>query len=114
MQNEITLDPGDWEQLRHLGHRMVDDMLAHVRDVRTRPAWQPMPAESRVALNGPVPVDPDDVDHIYRDFTEHVLPYGLGNIHPRFWGWVIGTGTFSAALADFLAASLNTNAAGFN
>jgi glutamate/tyrosine decarboxylase-like PLP-dependent enzyme len=31
------------------------------------------------------------------------------NIHPRFWGWVFGTGTVSGAFAELLAASMNTN-----
>lgn len=29
-----TLDPRDWEELRSLGHRMLDDMLDYLRDVR--------------------------------------------------------------------------------
>jgi aromatic-L-amino-acid/L-tryptophan decarboxylase len=114
MQKETTLDPREWESVRALGHRMVDDMLAHVRDVRERPAWQPMPQSARDALAADVPLSPGDLETIYADFLEHVLPYGLGNIHPRFWGWVIGTGTFSAALADFLAVAMNTNVAGFD
>jgi aromatic-L-amino-acid/L-tryptophan decarboxylase len=35
---ETTLDPADWEAMRRLGHRMVDDMLDHLRGVRERPA----------------------------------------------------------------------------
>ena len=35
-----TLDPDDWEQVRALGHVMLDDMIDYVRDVRERPAWQ--------------------------------------------------------------------------
>ncbi len=41
---EETLDPSDWEELRALAHRVVDDALAHVRDVRDRPVWRDMPA----------------------------------------------------------------------
>jgi len=39
-----------------------------------------------------------------------VLPYPIGNIHPRFWGWVFGTGTVLGAFAELLAAAMNTNA----
>ena len=41
-----------------------------------------------------------------------MLPYPLGNIHPRFWGWVIGTGTPIGALAEMLAAGMNPNVGG--
>jgi glutamate/tyrosine decarboxylase-like PLP-dependent enzyme len=36
----------------------------------------------------------------------------MGNIHPRFWGWVIGTGTPLGMLADMLAAGMNPNVGG--
>ena len=29
-----SLDPEDWQAVRNLGHRMVDDMLAYIRDHR--------------------------------------------------------------------------------
>ncbi len=40
---EQTLDPTDWEELRQLGHRMVDDMIHYLQTVSERPAWQPLP-----------------------------------------------------------------------
>ncbi len=36
----------------------------------------------------------------------------MGNIHPRFWGWVIGAGTPLGALADFLGSAMNPNMGG--
>ena len=114
MQSEISLDPENWEDVRRLGHRMVDEMLDYVRTVSERPVWQPMPEASRTALGAATLGGAEPLARIYDDFVEHVLPYGLGNIHPRFWGWVIGTGTFSGALAEFVATAMNTNAAGFN
>jgi len=36
----------------------------------------------------------------------------MGNIHPRFWGWYMGAGTVTGALADFLAATMNPNLGG--
>ena len=40
---EESLDPQDWEELRSLGHRMLDDMLDYLSTVRHKPAWQPVP-----------------------------------------------------------------------
>ncbi|HJP58240.1 MAG TPA: pyridoxal-dependent decarboxylase [Gemmatimonadales bacterium] len=109
---EETLDPADWESLRALGHRMVDDALDWLRDVRERPVWQPIPDAVRASFQAPAPRTPSDPAAIYRDFTERVLPYPMGNVHPRFWGWVIGTGTPFGALADLLAATMNPNCGG--
>jgi glutamate/tyrosine decarboxylase-like PLP-dependent enzyme len=93
---------------------MVDDMLAYLQQVRERPAWQPMPTQVRAAFQAPLPRAPQEPGDVYRDFQENVLPYPTGNIHPRFWGWVIGTGTPFGMLAELLAAGMNPNCGGFD
>lgn len=107
------LDPQDWDAYRALAHRMVDDSIDFLRDVRTRPAWQPMPAEVKAHLAGePLPVKGAGDAAAYDDFLRYVRPYPNGNIHPRFWGWVMGTGTPQTAMADFLASVINPNVGG--
>lgn len=112
---EETLDPttdAEWEAVRALGHRMVDQVVALHRYVGTQPAWRPVPAASRQVLRGPLEPGGAPLDRAVADFEEHVLPYHLGNIHPRGWGWVNGTGTTLGALADLMASALNVNCAG--
>jgi len=112
LRAEESLDPDDWDGLRVLGHRMVDDMLTYLRTVRDRPVWRPIPADVRARFRGPVPHDPQGAERAYADFRDYVLPHPMGNIHPRFWGWVMGTGTPLGALADMLAAGMNPNMGG--
>lgn len=109
---EETLDPDDWDSLRVLGHRMVDEMLDYLRTVRERPVWQPIPLETKEYLKQPAPIQAQGAEAAYEDFREYVLPHPMGNIHPRFWGWVIGTGTPTGALAEMLAATMNPNVGG--
>jgi glutamate/tyrosine decarboxylase-like PLP-dependent enzyme len=111
---EETLDPADWGELRALGHRMVDDMLDYLQGVRERPVWRPVPAEIRAALDEPTPRGPTEAELVYRQFREQILPYPNGNIHPCFWGWVMGTGTPLAMLADMLASGMNPHLAGYD
>jgi len=114
---ELTLDPAnarEWQELRALGHRMLDDMIDYLRTVRDRPAWRPVPADVRARLAEPVPHAPTPADAVYEQFTRDVLPYPTGNVHPRFWGWVIGTGTPLAMLADMLASGMNPQVAEFD
>ena len=111
---EETLDPGDWEELRALGHRMVDDMLDYLRDVRDRPVWRPPTDAARAVIAGPLPRDPSPAASVYEDFRDAILPFPTGNIHPRFWGWVMGTGTPFAMLADMLASGMNAHVAGYD
>ena len=109
---EETLDPDDWESMRKLGHKMLDDMLDYLRTVRERPVWRHVPDKVKASFSEPVPEQPMPPEEIYEEFVEKVLPYPIGNIHPRFWGWILGTGTVMGAFAELLAASMNTNTGG--
>ncbi|MGI9245600.1 MAG: pyridoxal phosphate-dependent decarboxylase family protein, partial [Steroidobacteraceae bacterium] len=65
-------------------------------------------------LQGPAPRAPQGAERAYADFREWVLPYPMGNTHPRFWSWFMGNGTAFGAVADFLAAVMNPNVGGGN
>ena len=106
------LDPADWERFRALAHAALDDAVDYLRDVRERPAWQPVPAEIKARFDEGLPQRGMPLEDVYREFVHAILPYATGNIHPRFWGWVHGSGTPSGALADFLAAVMNSNVGG--
>ena len=108
--HQESLDPEDWKAVRELGHRIVDDMLGYLEALDKQPAWQPTPQRVKAHFQSPVPQQPQGRDEIYEEFLEFVHPYPIGNLHPRFWGWVFGTGTVMGAFAEFLAAAMNTNA----
>ncbi|MGH6954529.1 MAG: pyridoxal phosphate-dependent decarboxylase family protein [Alphaproteobacteria bacterium] len=107
LESEETLDPASWDDLRALGHRMIEDMIDHLATVRERPAWRPMPPGIASRLQQPLPLAPEGAERAYADFVEAVLPYPTGNTHPRFWGWVMGTGSGVGMLAEMLAAGMN-------
>src|SRR3954471_4601764 len=106
------LDPADWQELRTLGHRMLDEMIDHLASVRSRPAWRPVPESVRARLEEGLPADGTPLARIYDDFRETILPFPTGNTHPRFFGWVHGSGTPSGMLAELLAAGMNANLGG--
>jgi aromatic-L-amino-acid/L-tryptophan decarboxylase len=108
------LDPQDWDEARVLAHRMVDDALTYIQTLRERPVWQPIPPDVAARFKEPVPHEATGAEVVYQEFLETIQPYQLGNTHPRFWGWYMGAGTVSGALADFLASSLNPNLGGGN
>jgi len=109
-----VLDPENWSAFRAQAHQALDDALDFVETVRERPVWREMPDEAKVELREPFPQEPSDFGDVYSGFTRAILPYVTGNIHPRFWGWVHGTGTPQGAVADFLAAAMNSNVGGRN
>jgi aromatic-L-amino-acid decarboxylase len=109
---EETLDPvGDeeWERLRALAHRMVDDVLAFHRGVDARPVWQPVPESVKRALATAPSASGAELDAVYGEFREQIQPYPYGNVHPRNWGWVNGQGSPLGSLAEMWAATMNPN-----
>lgn len=107
-----TLDPANWEEMRSLAHRMLDDAISYIMKVGDRPVWQPVPENVVKRLNTPAPLQPSSAEKVYKEFLETIFPYPMGNIHPRFWGWYMGSGTFFGALAEFMAAVMNSNLGG--
>src|SRR5271163_395392 len=114
MEREETLDPSDWEEFRKLGHRMLDDTIDYLAARREQAVWQPMPERVRESFQEAVPMEGIGAEAVYGEFLERVRPYPNGNNHPRFWGWVQGTGTPLAMMADMLAAAMNPHMAGFD
>lgn len=114
---EATLDPttpAEWKALRATGHRMLDDMVDYLATIRERPAWQPVPAYVKARLAEPAPRRGAQLEAVYDEFRRDILPYPTGNIHPRFWGWVMGTGTPAGMLAELLAGAMNAHVAGYD
>jgi aromatic-L-amino-acid decarboxylase len=107
-----SLDPADWAELRAQGHRMLDDMFEAMESIGERPLWQPIPAAARRSMRQPLPSAPTALASVHDDFLHDVLPYGSGNAHPGFMGWVQGGGTPVGMLAEMLAAGLNANLGG--
>ena len=109
-----TLDPPDWADMGTLSHRILDDAIAYLKDVRERPVWREMPDKVRSFFSAPLPREPAPVADVYDDVARNVMPYPMGNIHPRFWSWYMGSSNFTGALGDFLAAIQGSNLGGGN
>jgi aromatic-L-amino-acid/L-tryptophan decarboxylase len=107
-----NLDPRDWAEFRAQAHRMLDDMLGYIEDIRERPVWQPIPAEVRAHFQSPAPRIGADLADVHAEFLREVLPFTQGNLHPGFMGWVNGGGTPVGMVAEMLAAGLNANCGG--
>ncbi|MGN6579865.1 MAG: pyridoxal phosphate-dependent decarboxylase family protein [Bordetella sp.] len=112
--NQDSLDPADWTALRRQGHRMLDDMFDYLATLRERPVWQPAPDAVRGRFSQDLPRGSSDLGEIHQRFMSEILPYGVGNVHPGFMGWVQGGGTAVGMLAETLAAGLNANVGGRN
>jgi hypothetical protein len=52
---EETLDPEDWESMRVLGHRILDDMIDYLETLQDRLVWQHAPHHVKAHFRGSPP-----------------------------------------------------------
>ncbi len=106
----IDLPP---EEFRQLGYRAVDLIAEQLAALPDAPTRRPVPDELRQQLLGqPLPAHAQDPAALLESFASDVLPYPMGNISPRFFGWVNPPPAPLAILAEMVAAALNSSVAG--
>lgn len=72
-----------------------------------------MPLEARERLlREPLPREGADPRELLEAVGRDVLPYPLGHVHPRFFGWVNPPAAPLAVLGELLAAGMNSSVAG--
>lgn len=109
-----TLDPEDWNKSKALMHDMVEQAFDYIKNVREREIWQEMPVSVLETFQTGLPKNPNNAESVYQELQKTILPYNMGNIHPRFWAWYMGNGTISGIMGDFWASVLNPNLGGGN
>lgn len=105
------LDPVDWKVFRREALEVLNACVDHLASAREHP-WQPMRATDRDAVRLGEAALGIGTDRLANELVHNVLPFATGNIHPRFFGWVHGTGLASGLLAEIVAATMNSNCGG--
>lgn len=108
---EQTLDPADWNTFRAQAHRLLDAAVDRMERYREGPVWTALPQALQADYQAPLPsmgIGPEAT----QARMEALLPYGVGNTHPRFFGWVHGSGSPGNLMADITAAAINANLGG--
>jgi glutamate/tyrosine decarboxylase-like PLP-dependent enzyme len=96
----------DLAEFRRLAHVSVDLVADYLAGIRAEPVFRPMTPEQRRRLT-----DQQLTEHgvapatLVADFAEHMLPYAMGNGHPRFFGWVNSPPAPVGIIAELLAAA---------
>ncbi|MFQ5951681.1 MAG: pyridoxal-dependent decarboxylase, partial [Candidatus Geothermarchaeales archaeon] len=104
---DLDLDPNSF---RRLGYRVIDliaDYYSAIRDVPVFPHRTSV--EVGAAFDEPLPERGRDPDSILDAWTTKVLPNTTHLGSPRYFGFVNGSGTMIAVLAQALASSVNMN-----
>ncbi len=105
------LDPDNWEDYRAQAYRLLDACIDHLQDARQRP-WRPVSEDRQQRLRLDDVSQAHALGEVMDELIADILPFGTGNTHPRFFGWVHGTGLSIGVLADLVASTMNSNCGG--
>jgi len=109
--DNASLDPQDWDQFAQVAHRMLDDAISKMRSSGDGRVWTPATDDLKSAFDIAVPTEGTETGLVQQQISE-LLQFGVGNTHPRFFGWVHGAGTPGNLIAEIAACAMNANLGG--
>jgi glutamate/tyrosine decarboxylase-like PLP-dependent enzyme len=104
-----TLDPEDWEEFKKLGHKMLENSLTQIQNIREESNIE-IPEESKQKLLTPLPEKGEGPDKVYNTILENLLVYDNVMIRPDCWAFVNGQGSPFAMLVDMIISGRNSGA----
>lgn len=105
------LDPKDWDAFEDALDTVLRAALGKLQTASEGRVWTPPPDALKQSLVEPIPAAGLPLDRLTQRLVE-LLPYGVGNTHPRFFGWVHGAGAPGNLLAEIIGAAMNANCGG--
>lgn len=106
-----TLDPNDWDAFSRAANAALDAAIETFQTARSGRVWTPTPDTVKAHLAAPLPTTATDLEALTQQVLD-LVPYGVGNTHPRFFGWVHGAGAPGNLIADIVASAMNANCGG--
>jgi aromatic-L-amino-acid/L-tryptophan decarboxylase len=99
------------DAMRTLGYRVVDMLVERLAALESGPVIRRATREEMEArLFEPAPEDPADFERLLERLTNDVLYFSSRTDHPGYLAFIPGSGTWPAALGDFIASAANVYA----
>jgi aromatic-L-amino-acid decarboxylase len=96
------------DEIRRLGALAVEAVAAHREELLSRPVFGKVGASAPL-FDEPLPEEGQPFEEVLAFAREHILPYPMGNSHPRFYGFINASADPVGILSDLLAAAMNPN-----
>jgi aromatic-L-amino-acid decarboxylase len=96
------------DEILRLGHAATDAVADARARLTSRPVFGKVGADAAL-FDEPAPEEGQPIEKTLAFAREHILPFPMGNSHPRFYGFINATADPVGIAADYLAASMNPN-----
>ena len=98
----------DAEEVRQLGVRAAELAAEHRAGLARGPVFGKV-GDAWTAFDEPLPQTGQPAEAVLQAVRERILPRPFGNSHPRFFAFINATADPLGIVADYLAASMNSN-----
>ena len=98
----------DAEAVRRLGYGAVDLAAEHRAGLLDRPVFGKI-GDAAPSFDEPLPETGEPIERVLAAVRERILPRAFGNSHPRFFAFINATADPVGIVADYLAATMNSN-----
>src|SRR5262245_21924039 len=95
------------EEVRRIGRAATDAVAEHREQLLSRPVFGKVADAS--LFREPVPEHGAPFEEVLAFARRHILPYPMGNSHPRFYGFINASADPVGIAADYLASAMNPN-----
>jgi glutamate/tyrosine decarboxylase-like PLP-dependent enzyme len=95
------------EEVRRIGRAAADAVAEHREKLLSRPVFGKVADAS--LFREPVPEHGTPFEEVLAFARRHILPYPMGNSHPRFYGFINASADPIGIAADYLASAMNPN-----
>jgi glutamate/tyrosine decarboxylase-like PLP-dependent enzyme len=103
--DEFDLPP---DEVRRLGRLAADAVASHRERLLQRPVFGKVGTDAKL-FDEPLPEEGRPAEELIAFVNEHVLPFPMGNSHPRFFGFINATADPLGTVADYMASAMNPN-----
>ena len=105
VRSGLEMDP---EEMRRLGHAVVDQVVDRWVGLASGPAWVGGARKDlEPLLSEDAPEEPRDVETVLRRALDDVLPRAGRIDHPRFFAFIPSSPTWPSILGEYLATGFN-------
>jgi len=96
------------EEIRRIGYLAAEAVAEHRQRLQSRPVFGKIGADAAL-FEEAIPETGQPIEKTLEFVRERILPFPMGNSHPRFYGFINATADPIGITADYLAAAMNPN-----
>jgi aromatic-L-amino-acid decarboxylase len=98
------------EEFKRLGYQVIDLIAEYFDSICDIPVYNPITSfDLKEIIQEDLPQNGQPPEQLLQDWQEKALSYTTHNTSPRYFGFVMGSGSMMGVLAEALAASVNMN-----